>query len=102
MARNRAGSVGRSRRSSRRTLSRWFDKAAASPKSPATSASHAVCCSAGRTSSTRAARRAALPGSGRRRAQAEEVRQLQQKLRDVTEERDILKKALAYFADDQK
>jgi transposase-like protein len=34
--------------------------------------------------------------------QAEQVRQLQQRLRAVTEERDILKKALAYFADDQK
>ena len=36
------------------------------------------------------------------RAQAEQIRQLQQRLRTVTEERDILKKALAYFADDQK
>ena len=33
---------------------------------------------------------------------AEQLRQLQQRLRAVTEERDILKKALAYFADDQK
>ena len=33
---------------------------------------------------------------------SEDVRVLRQKLRDVTEERDILKKALAYFADDQK
>ena len=32
----------------------------------------------------------------------EEMRKLQKQLRDVTEERDILKKALAYFADDQK
>ena len=32
----------------------------------------------------------------------EEMKQLQKELRDVTEERDILKKALAYFADDQK
>ena len=31
-----------------------------------------------------------------------ETRELRKKLRDVTEERDILKKALAYFADDQK
>ncbi len=34
--------------------------------------------------------------------QAEENRLLRKRLRDVTEERDILKKALAYFADDQK
>ena len=45
---------------------------------------------------------AAFPGSGRLAPQAEQVRQLQQRLRAVTEERDILKKALAYFADDQK
>jgi len=32
----------------------------------------------------------------------EEMKQLRKQLRDVTEERDILKKALAYFADDQK
>ena len=42
------------------------------------------------------------PGLGRRRPAMDEVRRLQQQLRDVTEERDILKKALAYFADDQK
>jgi transposase len=35
-------------------------------------------------------------------AESEDVRVLRQKLRDITEERDILKKALAYFADDQK
>ena len=35
-------------------------------------------------------------------ANSEEVRALNKKLRDVIEERDILKKALAYFADDQK
>jgi transposase len=35
-------------------------------------------------------------------ADSEDVRTLRQQLRDVTEERDILKKALAYFADDQK
>lgn len=45
---------------------------------------------------------ATFPGSGRLAPQAEQVRQLQQRLRAVTEERDILKKALAYFADDQK
>jgi transposase len=44
----------------------------------------------------------AFPGTGRLPRQAEEVRQLQQRLRAVTEERDILRKALAYFADDQK
>ena len=43
-----------------------------------------------------------FPGSGRRRPAVDEVRRLQRQLRDVTEERDILKKALAYFADDQK
>jgi transposase len=45
---------------------------------------------------------AAFPGPGRLAPEAEQVRQLQQRLRAVTEERDILKKALAYFADDQK
>jgi transposase len=35
-------------------------------------------------------------------SETEELRQLRKQLRDVTEERDILKKALAYFADDQK
>jgi transposase len=35
-------------------------------------------------------------------AETEEVRKLRKQLRDVAEERDILKKALAYFADDQK
>ena len=35
-------------------------------------------------------------------AETEELRRLRKQLRDVTEERDILKKALAYFADDQK
>jgi transposase len=40
--------------------------------------------------------------SPRRRATSERVRELERRLRDVTEQRDILKKALAYFADDQK
>ena len=44
----------------------------------------------------------AFPGTGRLQPAAEELRRLRQQLRDVTEERDILKKALAYFADDQK
>lgn len=35
-------------------------------------------------------------------SEVERVRQLEKELRDVREERDILKKALAYFADDQK
>jgi transposase len=43
-----------------------------------------------------------FPGSGRLAPAAEQIRQLQQRLRAVTEERDILTKALAYFADDQK
>jgi transposase len=34
--------------------------------------------------------------------ESEEMKRLRKQLRDVTEERDILKKALAYFADDQK
>ena len=44
----------------------------------------------------------AFPGKGNLTSQAEELRTLKKKLRDVTEERDILKKALAYFADDQR
>ncbi len=44
----------------------------------------------------------AFPGQGKQSGDAEEIRKLKQSLRDVTEERDILKKALAYFADDQK
>jgi len=40
----------------------------------------------------------AFPGTGNLRdAQAEEIRQLQRKLRLVTEEREILKKAFAVF-----
>jgi transposase len=41
-------------------------------------------------------------GPPRRRGASDRVRELEKRLRDVTEERDILKKALAYFADDQK
>ena len=44
----------------------------------------------------------AFPGQGKQSGEAEEIRKLRQKLRDVTEERDIIKKALAYFANDQK
>src|SRR5262249_5118358 len=43
-----------------------------------------------------------FPGHGRVTGQAQKVRELEKKLRDVTMERDILKKALAYFADEQK
>jgi len=41
-------------------------------------------------------------GHGRVIGQAQKIRDLEKKLRDVTTERDILKKALAYFADEQK
>jgi transposase len=44
----------------------------------------------------------AFPGKGKLKPDAEELRRLKKKLADVTEERDILKKALAYFAEDQK
>ncbi len=43
-----------------------------------------------------------FPGRGNAGSEGEDVRALKKKLKDVTEERDILKKALAYFADDQK
>jgi len=43
-----------------------------------------------------------FPGRGNANSEGEDVRALKKKLKDVTEERDILKKALAYFADDQK
>ena len=43
-----------------------------------------------------------FPGKGRLKAPDEELRQLKRELERVTEERDILKKALAYFAGDQK
>ena len=46
--------------------------------------------------------REAFPGKGRLPAQAQRIRDLEQKLRDVTQERDILKKALAYFVNDPK
>ena len=39
---------------------------------------------------------------GKLPSDAERIRQLEKELRDAREERDILKKALAYFADDQK
>jgi len=49
-----------------------------------------------------AAPREAFPGNGRLRPQAQRIRELEQKLRDVTQERDILKKALAFFVTDPK
>ena len=43
-----------------------------------------------------------FPGKGRLKAKDEEIRRLKQKLKEVQEERDIIKKALVYFAEDQK
>jgi len=39
-----------------------------------------------------------FPGNGNMRTPDEEIRQLQRRLRDAEEERDILKKALAIFS----
>jgi len=44
----------------------------------------------------------AFPGKGKASGEAAEIAALKKRLRDAEEERDILKKALAYFADDQK
>ena len=44
----------------------------------------------------------AFPGKGQLKAADQELRALQRELQRVKEERDILKKALAYFAEDQK
>jgi transposase len=44
----------------------------------------------------------AFPGKGNASGEAAELARLKKELRDTREERDILKKALAYFADDQK
>ena len=44
----------------------------------------------------------AFPGKGHLKPEDEERRRLQRELTRVTEERDILKKALAYFAEAQK
>jgi transposase len=44
----------------------------------------------------------AFRGQGQRTVEADETWRLQRALRQVTEERDILKKALAYFAEHQK
>ena len=46
--------------------------------------------------------RNAFPGKGQLKTADQELRELQRKLERVTEERNILKKALAYFAEDQK
>lgn len=46
--------------------------------------------------------KSAFPGKGKLTPEDEELRCLKRKLTDVKEERDILKKALAYFAEDQK
>jgi transposase len=44
----------------------------------------------------------AFPGKGQLKPADEEIWRLRKKLEQVTEERDILKKALAYFAEPQK
>lgn len=44
----------------------------------------------------------AFPGKGRLKAKDEEIRRLRTELKNTKEERDIIKKALAYFAEDQK
>jgi transposase len=40
----------------------------------------------------------AFPGKGNLKPEQDQLRQLQQELKRVTEERDILKKALAFFS----
>jgi len=44
----------------------------------------------------------AFPGKGKFKSPDEELRRIKRELERVKEERDILKKALAYFAEDQK
>ena len=44
----------------------------------------------------------AFPGSGKQRGSAAEIARLQRELERVKEERDILKKAMAYFARESK
>ena len=41
----------------------------------------------------------AFPGNGKQLGQDEEIRELKKQLRRAEQERDILKKAVAYFAD---
>ena len=43
-----------------------------------------------------------FPGKGRLKAKDEEIRRLRLELKRTQDERDIIKKALAYFAEDQK
>lgn len=43
-----------------------------------------------------------FPGKGHLKAKDEEIRKLRLELKRTQEERDIIKKALAYFAEDQK
>ncbi|HQJ66214.1 MAG TPA: transposase [bacterium] len=45
---------------------------------------------------------ASFPGKGKLRPEDEKIRQLERQLRDVTEERDILKKAVAIFSKQPK
>jgi transposase len=44
----------------------------------------------------------AFPGKGRLKPEQEQLRQLQQELARVKQERDILKKALAYFSKNER
>ena len=44
----------------------------------------------------------AFPGQGKLKPEDERIRKLERELRDVTEERDILKKALAIFSKQPK
>ena len=44
----------------------------------------------------------AFPGEGKLKPSEEELRKLRKQLADVTEERDILKKAISIFSKDQK
>jgi transposase len=44
----------------------------------------------------------AFPGKGNLKPEQDQLRQLQQELKRVTEERDILKKALAFFSKNER
>ena len=50
----------------------------------------------------RADRQDSFPGKGKLRSEDERVHQLEKKLKNITMERDILKKAMAYFMVEQK